>query len=84
MNHIAAQIGQRAALADKIIDKHVVSLGNDGTIEQGRPDHALPAGRAGMIDHVGLNDSDLDAEVQPLRKELGEGSDGLNVNGAPR
>lgn len=74
MNEEPAQVRKGATLPDEVVDHEVLAARGDGTLEHGGSDHALPAGCAGVVDDVGLNDSDLDFEIQPFGQQLCKGA----------
>lgn len=71
---VTPEVRESAALSDEVVDHQVLGSHRDCAIEDRGPDHPLPAGSAGVIDDVRLNDLSLDVQPEPLAQELGKGA----------
>ena len=58
-----SQVGERATLADEVVNHEVILPGGHGAIENGWANHALPAGCTGVIDDICLDNADLDVKT---------------------
>jgi len=73
VHDVSAQICERAALPDEIVDEKIGLSPRHFAIEHRRSDHAFPSCSAGVIDDVRLNDPRLDFEVELFAEQLREG-----------